>query len=119
MRLPRRLSRPAMGLRMPVQKIWPRHRRWVKSHGCCVPDCYAQRIDFAHLRSAANAGKNQTPHDRFGVSLCRTHHTEQHVIGVDAFDKKYGTDLWGLAAEFAHWSPDWEMRVSLKTVSLN
>ena len=73
MRLPKRLKRAAMALRVPVQKIWPRHRRWVKSHGCCVPGCHALRVDFAHLRSAANAGKDQTPHDVFGVSLCRTH----------------------------------------------
>jgi hypothetical protein len=117
MRLPNRLKRAAMALRVPVQKIWSRHRRWVKSHGCCVPGCHALRVDFAHLRSAANAGKDQTPHDVFGVSLCRTHHVEQHAIGVDAFDNKYGIDLWALAAEFARRSPDWEMRASLKMVS--
>jgi hypothetical protein len=117
MRLPNRLKRLAMALRVPVQKIWPRHRRWVKSHGCCVPGCHALHVDFAHLRSAANAGKDQTPHDVFGVSLCRTHHVEQHAIGVDGFDNKYGIDLWALAAEFARRSPDWEMRASLKMVS--
>jgi hypothetical protein len=53
----------------------------------------------------------------FGVSLCRMHHDEQHRIGADALNKKYGIDLWGLAAEFARKSPDWEMRASLKLVS--
>jgi hypothetical protein len=116
MRLPDRRKQPRMGLREPIQRIWPRHRRWVKSHGCCVPDCQAQSIDFAHLRSAANAGTGQTPHDIFGVSLCRVHHDEQHRIGADGFSKKYQVDLWALAAEFARKSPDFEMRASLKLV---
>jgi hypothetical protein len=116
MSLPDRLKRPKMGLRVPAQKIWPRHRRWVKAHGCCVPDCRDASVDFAHLRSAANAGKDQKPHDIFGVSLCRVHHDEQHRTGADAFSKKYKIDLWALAAEFARRSPDWEMRASLKLV---
>ena len=117
MRLPDRRKRPKMGAREPIQKIWLRHRRWVKSHGCCVPECPALNVDFAHLRSAANAGTGQTPHDIFGISLCRVHHDEQHRIGAEAFNKKYGIDLWALAAEFARRSPDWEMRASLKLVS--
>jgi hypothetical protein len=117
MRLPKRLKRAPMGIRMPIQKIWPRHRRWVRSHGCCVLDCGGREIDFAHLRSAANAGIGMTPHDIFGVSLCRVHHDEQHRLGADAFGRKYGIDLWALAAEFARRSPDWEMRASLKLVS--
>jgi hypothetical protein len=116
MRLPDRLKRPRMGVRVPVQRIWPRHRRWVKSRGCCVPDCRAVSVDFAHLRSATNAGKDQKPHDIFGISLCRGHHDEQHRIGADAFGQKYQIDLWALAAEFARRSPDWEMRASLRLV---
>ena len=116
MRLPDKLKRPRMGVRATAKKIWPRHRRWVRSHGCCVPDCLTPTVDFAHLRSAANAGKGQKPHDIFGVSLCRTHHNEQHQLGVEAFNRKYGIDLWALAAEFARRSPDWEMRTSLKLV---
>jgi hypothetical protein len=116
MRLPDRLKQPKLGVRTPLQKIWPRHRRWVKSHGCCVPGCNARSVDFAHLRSAANAGTGQMPHDIFGVSLCRAHHDEQHRIGVAAFGRKYHIDLWALAAEFARRSPDWQMRASLKLV---
>jgi hypothetical protein len=52
------------------------------------------------------------------VSLCRLHHDEQHRIGADAFSDKHGIDLWDLAAEFARRSPDWEMRASLRLVSL-
>src|ERR1700720_3206525 len=66
MRLPDRLKRPKLRVRSPLQKVWPRHRRWVKAHGCCVPGCKTERVEFAHLRSAANAGKGQKPHDIFG-----------------------------------------------------
>ncbi len=114
LRLPNRLKRQRMGVRVPVQKVWLRHRRWVKSHGCCVPYCHATNVDFAHIRSVDNAGKGQKPHDMFGVSLCRLHHNEQHHIGADAFGDKYQIDLWALAAEFARQSPDWEMRASAK-----
>ena len=117
MRLPDKPKRPRMAVRAPVQKIWPRHRRWVRAHGCCVPDCRALSVDFAHLRSARNTGKGQRPHDIFGVSLCRLHHDEQHRIGAGAFGKKYQIDLWALAAEFARRSPDWQMRVSLRLVA--
>ena len=116
MRLPDRLKRSKLGVRRPSQKVWPRHRRWVKAHGCCVPGRTATRIDFAHLRSVANSGTGQMPHDIFGVSLCRAHHDEQHRIGALSFSKKYQIDLWALAAEFARRSPDWQMRASLKLV---
>jgi hypothetical protein len=116
MRLPERRQRLPMGVRAPLQRIWLRHRRWVKSHGCCVPGCRAPTVDFAHLRSAANAGTGQRPHDIFGVSLCRLHHDEQHRIGAEAFGDRYGIDLWSLAAEFAQRSPDWQMRASVKLV---
>src|SRR5690348_1860528 len=114
LKLPDRRKRPKMAVHTPLQRVWPRHRRWVKSHRCSVPGCPAATVDFAHLRSAATTGTGQKPHDIFGVSLCRTHHDQQHRLGIDGFDRKYGTDLWALAAEFARRSPDWEMRASLK-----
>jgi hypothetical protein len=115
--LPGKLLRSKLAVRVVVRKVWPRHRRWVRSHRCCVPECEAKSVDFAHLRSAATAGMAQMPHDIFGVSLCRVHHVEQHRIGTRSFNRKYGIDLWGLAAEFARRSPDWEMRASLKLIA--
>jgi hypothetical protein len=74
-------------------------------------------IEFAHLRSAANAGIARKPHDAFGVSLCRVHHEEQHRIGTISFGQKYHVDLWAFAAEFARRSPDQAMRASLKLIA--
>lgn len=51
------------------------------------------------------------------AARCRLQHDEQHLIGIDAVSKKYGIDLWALAAEFAGKSPDWKMRASLKLVT--
>jgi hypothetical protein len=115
-RLPLKRQRAKMGVKTRLQQIWPRHRRWVKSHGCCVPECTAHQVEFAHLRSAANAGLAQKPHDIFGISLCRAHHDEQHRIGAVSFGDKYGIDLWALASEFARRSPDQKMRASLRLV---
>lgn len=114
--LPPRLKRAKMGLRILPQRIWPKHRRWVRSHGCCVPGCSAAQVEFAHMRSAAIAGTAQKPHDMFGISLCRAHHDEQHRLGAAAFGRKYQIDQWALASEFAQRSPDWEMRASLRLV---
>lgn len=117
MTLPRRVKRAKMGVRTSLQRVWPRHRRWVRSHGCCVPNCTVFPVEFAHLRSAATAGTAQKPHDAFGISLCRSHHDEQHRIGARRFAQKYQLDLWALAAEFAIRSPDRDMRASLALVN--
>ena len=53
----------------------------------------------------------------YATAPWRLQHDEQHLIGIDAVNKKYGIDLWALAAEFARKSPDWEMRASLKLVT--
>ena len=53
----------------------------------------------------------------YATAPCRLERDEQHLIGIDAVSKKYGIDLWPLAAEFAGKSPDWEMRASLKLVT--
>ena len=114
--LPPKRPRPRSGIQRTMPRIWPRHRRFVKSHACCVPGCTATKVDFAHIRSAANAGKSQVPYDWFGVSLCRTHHREQHNRGVETFMRTYGIDLWAIAAEFAARSPDLRMRAAMPEV---
>jgi hypothetical protein len=113
--LPKRIERPRSGIERAPQRIWPRHRRFVKSHACCVPGCLNLPVDFAHIRSAANSGKDLKPFDWFGVSLCRRHHDEQHA-GVETFMQKYGIDLWLLAAEFAERSTDIAMKAAMPIV---
>lgn len=50
------------------------------------------------------------PSDRWTVSMCggvEGHHSEQHRIGEQTFERKYAVDLKTLAAEFARNSPHW------------
>ncbi len=98
-----------MGVKEVVQKQWPQHRRWVKSHACCVRGCQNTRIDFAHVKSWGSGGQ-----DWQAVSLCRNHHVEQHAIGIETFAEKHGVDLWQRAADFASRTPDKKMRLAMK-----
>lgn len=92
------------------KRIWPRHRKFVRGHHCSVPLCQGHPIEFAHVRSAANAGTGLKSHDWFGVSLCAYHHDEQHKKGFETFLARYQIDLWKIAAEFARNSPDIAMK---------
>jgi hypothetical protein len=114
--LPKRRPVVKSGIERGPKREWPRHRKFVRSFGCCVPGCEDGPIEFAHVRSAANAGTSLRPHDAFAISLCTSHHREQHNIGQPAFERKYGIDMSALAASFVKASPDSAMRESLKLV---
>lgn len=114
MMLPKRRPPTRSGIQRAPERVWPRHRKWVRSHGCCVPGCEDGPIEFAHVRSAANSGTGLRPHDAFAISLCRAHHAEQHRIGVKSFEDKYNLDMGLAAIEFTRKSPDRAMRESLK-----
>lgn len=45
------------------------------------------------------------PSDRWVISLCSYHHREQHQLGEDQFEARYGIELVDLAEEFARRSP--------------
>jgi hypothetical protein len=77
---------------------------FVHEYGCVVarqgtvgfrlPSCFGA-IEAAHVRSRGAGGGWR---DNV-AGLCRFHHAEQHDMGVDAFEKYYGTDLdlWACA----------------------
>lgn len=112
--LPKKRKRERSGIERGPRRNWPKHERWVRSHSCSVPGCEDHPIEFMHLRSAANSGTGLKPHSAHGISGCWRHHQEAHRIGHETFARKYGIDLWALAAEFAQKSPDIEMRMSLR-----
>lgn len=114
--LPKKRQKSRSGIERAPPREWLRHRKFVRSHGCCVLGCMGTPIEFAHVRSAANSGTALKPHDAFGISLCSFHHGQQHRIGQPAFQSLYGLDLAKLAAEFTRRSPDIAMRESLKLV---
>jgi hypothetical protein len=81
--LPKKRPRPRSGIERVPQRVWQRHRAFVKRHGCSIPGCRGEPIEFAHLRTAANSGKDIKPHDWHGIGLCRDHHRRAHLIGHD------------------------------------
>lgn len=117
-RLPEKRQRERFGTERAPKREWPRHRKFVRGHECIIKgkhEC-SGGIVFAHIRSAANAGKGQKPFDWFGVSMCSDAHLEQHTIGQPAFERKYNVDLFALAAEFARRSTDQAMKEAMKAM---
>ncbi len=106
-RLPAKRKPERSGIDRVPQKVWPRHRRFVRSHVCCV--CGKQPTDFAHVKTVGSGGG-----DQFGVPLCRGCHSLQHTIGIETFQHRFGIDLLALAAAFVRASPDRAMKESLK-----
>ena len=117
MSLPPRRQRERSNILCGPKREWPRHRKWVRGHACSVPGCEDGPIEFAHVRTAANAGTALRPHDAFAISLCAAHHREQHQVGSETFERRYKINMASLAAEFARKSPDFEMRGSLALAS--
>lgn len=63
---------------------------WSTVNRNCVI-CGKPSSDIAH-HYAIGRGKNRKTMNHYGyevLALCREHHSEQHNIGVDTFDKKY------------------------------
>ncbi len=113
MRLPPKRKPIRSGILRVPNRAWLKHRRFVRSHACCVTGCAQDPIDFAHTTSRGAGGGDET-----GVSLCREHHAEQHTIGIDTFQQKYGLDLLALAAAFVRASPDRAMKEALKAEAM-
>lgn len=103
--LPRRLPRVD---KRRVPRVCAAHRRWVRSHHCCVPECRRAPIECAHVRSGTGGGVGLKPSDRWVISLCRFHHQEQHELGETRFEARHGISLRDLATLFARRSPNWQ-----------
>lgn len=112
--LPQRLPKVRSGIERAPRREWPRHRAFVRSHGCSVPGCPSLDIECAHVRVGGNAGTGIKPPDWSCISLCSECHAEQHRIGHAAFDRRYGIDSVALAKEFARRSPDVAMQETMK-----
>jgi len=99
------------------EREYPRHRKWVRGHSCCVPGCVQDindpmtiPIEAAHVRRNTDGGTGLKPHDKWCISLCAKHHKEQHRADL-TFEAKYKIDTRELAIEFAAKSPyrfEWE-----------
>lgn len=60
------------------------------------------------MRRGSGAGIGQKPDDWNTISLCggvAGHHSEQHRIGEESFERRHGIDMRALADAFAKASP--------------
>lgn len=113
--LPARKQPIRSGIARAVRRHWPRHEKWVRGFGCCVPACELGPIEFAHARlGAKDNGVSVKSPSWYGLSLCFHHHTLQHAWGEATFEKHFGIDMKKLAAEFAAKSPDAKMREAMQ-----
>lgn len=63
---------------------------------CCI--CFAPPpSDPAHVRSRGAGGRDREN----VVPLCRSHHCEQHQVGILTFQKRHGIDLQATANKIA------------------
>lgn len=88
-----------------VKRRCPSHTKWVGEFSCCVPGCTGRPIEVAHVRLGTNGGMGVKPTDDWTISLCQSHHSEQHRVGEESFAKAHGIDMRELAREFAKASP--------------
>lgn len=83
----------------------PAHLKWVRSHHCSVPGCDRVPIEAAHVRTGTDGGMGMKPSDRWVISLCQHHHSEQHRIGEPEFEKRHAIDMKRVAETFYRHSP--------------
>ena len=74
--------------RVPPEHGNPTYRSFIRDFPCHIPLC-PERSECAHIKSRGAGGKDE----RNIVPLCRSHHREQHTIGIQSFAAKYGLDL--------------------------
>jgi hypothetical protein len=119
----RKVKKVRSGIERAVKRIWPRHRKFLRKFDCMLaavdPGGCEGEIDIHHLRSAANDGEALTPHDWHAVRLCRGHHSYAHDKGADTARRRFGVDLWAVAAELVRQSTDTDMKQAMRDWNVN
>lgn len=99
--VPRKTADPVRG---PDENRHPEHLEWIRGRLCAIKFCPG-KSQAAHVRLNTGGGMGLKPDDRWAIPLCQEHHLEQHRIGHQAFDAKYGIDSRTLAERYAAQSP--------------
>ena len=81
------------------------HLQWVAKHRRCVAGRDITPVQAAHVRNGTYGGTGLKPGDQWTLSLCHTHHGEQHRLGEGTFMALAGLDMREQAIEFAKRSP--------------
>ena len=105
MNLPRRRTRPKMGLRQSSVVRCPAHLQFVRGFRCSIEGkgghtCEG-KIVAAHVRTGTNGSMGKKPGDEWTISLCWWAHLEQHRIGEAAFEREYEIDMKAIAEKLA------------------
>ena len=110
MTLPRRRSKPRMGIRESSVIRCSGHRAFIRSFECALAtSAFAKHCDgeteCAHVRTGTDGGTGMKPSDCWTIPLCRGHHREQHNIGEPAFEKRYAIRMKAMAEQLWNISP--------------
>jgi hypothetical protein len=96
-----------MRLRESPQLRSPAHLKWVRGHECSIAakhDCIG-KIQAAHVRTGTDGGTGKKPSDNYTIPLCIRAHSEQHLMGESAFERKYQFSMLAMAHELWLRSP--------------
>ena len=66
--------------------------KWVNLQECAIPGCGGWPCEAAHVVSRGAGG---TAADI--IPLCKTHHQNQHDVGIETFASEHGVDTRALA----------------------
>lgn len=107
MNLPRKRTRPPMGLKPVGVLRVPQFLRYVRDHVCAAvvqghspePEgvCCRGPVEAAHVRTGTDGGVGMKPSDRYALPLCADHHRRQHQIGERPFEKETGISMRSIA----------------------
>lgn len=103
--LPRRRSRPRMGIRQPSVIRCAAHLQFVRGFECAIKGRNGHtcdgKIEACHVRTGTNGGTGMKPGDEWCIAMCSWAHREQHRMGEVAFEKEYGIDMKAIAEKTA------------------
>jgi len=80
----------------------PKHLEYIRTLPCAIGnDCFGQVVP-AHTRRRTNGGMSMKPGDNWTIPLCDKHHSLQHRIGEQSFEKMFGISMKEIAEK--HWN---------------
>lgn len=107
--IPKRRKPAKMGLRQAPQIRSASHLAWVRGHECSISGkaghiCFG-KIQAMHARIGTDGGMGVKPGDNWTLPGCADAHQEQHAIGEQSFEAKYGISMRAIAEQLWLRSP--------------
>lgn len=107
--IPKRRKRQRADIRESPWWRSERHKKHVRGFDCSIKDknghvCQG-RIEAAHDRDGTDGCGQRKPSDFHCFPLCSLAHGEQHTLGHESFDRKYGIKTKAITAHMVKTSP--------------